>query len=236
MNNGSDMHKETGQGPFLMVLEDVHKSFEHHGNVIEVLRGVSLKVKEGESVAIVGASGVGKSTLLNIMGSLEPPTEGVVKFLGKNLYSLQEHELCRIRNQDIGFVFQFHHLLPELTALENVMMPALIARYAKQEARAMAKEVLEKVGLERRLSHQSGELSGGEQQRVAIARALVMKPKLILADEPTGNLDWFTGKEVAGLLMKLNEEEGISMVVATHNQSLAAQMSRKMEIVGGRVQ
>ena len=219
----------------LMELHEVHMSFRHHGNVIEVLRGISFEVQRGESIAIVGASGVGKSTLLNIMGSLEPPTSGCVRFLGKDLYSLPEHELCRIRNRKIGFVFQFHHLLPELTALENVMMPALIARMSKTEAMEMAEEVLKKVGLGNRLGHRSGELSGGEQQRVAIARALVMKPELILADEPTGNLDWFTSREVAELLFQLNEEEEITMVIATHNHSLAERMSRKMEIVDGRI-
>lgn len=235
MNKETERKENIDAQTSLMELDKVHKSFKHHGNVIDVLRGISFKVQKGESVAIVGASGVGKSTLLNIMGSLEPPTSGCVRFLGKDLYSLPEHELCRIRNQKIGFVFQFHHLLPELTALENVMIPALIARITKSEAMQMATEVLKKVGLGNRLDHQSGELSGGEQQRVAIARALVMKPELILADEPTGNLDWFTGREVAELLFQLNEEEEITMVVATHNQSLAERMSRRMEIVGGRI-
>ena len=223
------------EAQFLMSVEDVHMSFTHHGNVIHVLRGISFTIEPGESVAIVGASGVGKSTLLNIMGSLEAPTQGKVWFLGADLYSMSEEDLCRVRNREIGFVFQFHHLLPELTALENVMMPALIARINRDEAAQMARDVLEKVGLGERLAHKSGEMSGGEQQRVAIARALVMKPKLILADEPTGNLDWFTGKEVAELLFKLNEEEKITMVVATHNQSLAQRMYRTMEIVGGRI-
>ena len=236
MNKIGAEHRGLGTEACLMRLEEVHMSFRHHGNVIDVLRGISFKVERGESIAIIGASGVGKSTLLNIMGSLEPPSSGQVKFLGKDLYSLPEQELCRIRNRKIGFVFQFHHLLPELTALENVMIPALIARVDSNEARQMARDVLEKVGLGNRLAHQSGELSGGEQQRVAIARALVMKPELILADEPTGNLDWFTGREVAELLFKLNEEQEITMVVATHNRSLADRMSRRMEIVGGRIQ
>jgi len=223
-------------GSRLMVLEDIHMSFAHHGNIIHVLRGISFTIERGESVAIVGASGVGKSTLLNIMGSLEPPTEGKVWFLGDDLYSMNELALCRVRNREIGFIFQFHHLLPELTALENVMMPALIARRDKQEAKRMALDVLDKVRLADRVNHQSGELSGGEQQRVAIARALIMRPKLILADEPTGNLDWFTAHEVADLLLTLNEEEKLAMVVATHNQSLARRMSRQMEIVGGEIQ
>ena len=233
--NRNAIKNEGAEKAYLMILEDIHMSFAHHGNVIHVLRGISLAIEPGESIAIVGASGVGKSTLLNIMGSLEPPTEGKVWFLGDDLYSMAEAELCRIRNREIGFVFQFHHLLPELTALENVMMPALIARVERHRAQEMAREVLEKVGLGNRLRHKSGELSGGEQQRVAIARALIMRPKLILGDEPIGNLDWLTGKEVAELLFRLNEEEEITMVVATHNKELAGRMSRQMEIVGGRI-
>ena len=200
-----------------------------------VLKGIDLEVNPGQSLAIMGASGVGKSTLLNIMGSLEPPTTGIVKFKGRNVYEMLEPALSRFRNTEIGFVFQFHHLLPEFNALENAMMPALIARFPKKQAAEMAQEVLVKVGLEKRLNHRSGELSGGEQQRVAIARALVMRPKLLLADEPTGNLDWSTGQEVAELLISLNKEEGVAMVIATHNERLAEKMSRQMEIVDGRI-
>ena len=219
----------------MLTLENIHKSFTHHGNLIEVLKGVDLVVNTGNSLAIMGASGVGKSTLLNIMGSLEPPTEGVVRFRDSNIYEMDGLALSRFRNTEIGFVFQFHHLLPEFNALENTMMPALIARRRSKQAGEMAREVLEKVGLERRLNHRAGELSGGEQQRVAIARALVMRPKLILADEPTGNLDWSTGQEVADLLLRLNREEGVAMVVATHNERLAEKMSRRMEIFNGRI-
>jgi lipoprotein-releasing system ATP-binding protein len=183
----------------------------------------------------MGASGVGKSTLLNIMGSLDPPTEGVVRFKERNVYSMDETSTCRLRNDEIGFVFQFHHLLPEFTALENTMMPPLIARVSTKKASSMAREVLEKVGLQNRLKHRAGELSGGEQQRVAIARALVMKPNLILADEPTGNLDWMTGEEVAELLLRLNREEKVAMVIATHNQRLAEKMASQMEIVDGQI-
>lgn len=219
----------------MLKLEDIHKTYTHHGNVISVLKGVDLEMQSDDSLAIMGASGVGKSTLLNIMGSLEPPTAGVVKFKGQNVYEMHEPMLSHFRNSEIGFVFQFHHLLPEFNALENTMMPALIARYPTKRAIEMAKEVLEKVGLEKRLNHRAGELSGGEQQRVAIARALVMRPKLLLADEPTGNLDWSTGEEVADLLLKLNREKGIAMVIATHNHKLAKKMSRHMEIVDGRI-
>ncbi len=217
-------------------LEGVYKSFTHQGNDIEVLRGVDLIVKQGDSLAVTGASGVGKSTLLNIMGSLDPPTEGVVTFDGKNVYQMDEEVLSSFRNREIGFVFQFHHLLPEFSAIENAMMPALIARHPRKKSAEMAREVLEKVGLGKRLTHRAGELSGGEQQRVAIARSLTMKPKLILADEPTGNLDWATGKEIADLMLRLNREEGVAMVIATHNSRLAERMSRHMEIVNGQIQ
>ena len=220
----------------MLNLEGVYKSFTHQGNDIEVLRGVDLIVKQGDSLAVTGASGVGKSTLLNIMGSLDPPTEGVVTFDGKNVYQMDEEVLSSFRNREIGFVFQFHHLLPEFSAIENAMMPALIARHPRKKSAEMAREVLEKVGLGKRLTHRAGELSGGEQQRVAIARSLTMKPKLILADEPTGNLDWATGKEIADLMLRLNREEGVAMVIATHNSRLAERMSRHMEIVNGQIQ
>lgn len=219
----------------MLSLENVFKSFLHHGDVIEVLKGVSLVINSGDSLAVMGASGVGKSTLLNIMGSLEPPSKGLVKFREFNMYQMDEGRLARLRNREIGFVFQFHHLLPELNALENTMMPALIARCSKKKAAGMAREVLVKVGLERRMTHRAGELSGGEQQRVAIARALIMSPKLILGDEPTGNLDWLTGQEIADLLLQLNRDEGVAMVIATHNQKLAEKMSKKMELIDGRI-
>jgi len=220
----------------MLHLKDIYKSFTHHGTLIEVLMGIDLEINRGDSLAITGASGVGKSTLLNIMGSLEPPTKGSVKFGDRYVYEMSEADLSRFRNREIGFVFQFHHLLPELNALENTMMPALIARYPYKKAAEKAMEVLEKVGLEKRLTHRAGELSGGEQQRVAIARALIMKPRLILADEPTGNLDWLTGREIADLLIRLNNEEHVAMVIATHNQRLAEKMSRQKEMVGGRFQ
>lgn len=219
----------------MLSLENIFKSFLHHGDVIEVLKGVSLVINPGDSLAVMGASGVGKSTLLNIMGSLDPPSKGLVKFREFNMYQMDEGRLARLRNREIGFVFQFHHLLPELNALENTMMPALIARCSKKKAVEMAREVLSKVGLERRMTHRAGELSGGEQQRVAIARALIMSPKLILGDEPTGNLDWLTGQEIADLLLQLNRDEGVAMVIATHNQKLAEKMSEKMELIDGRI-
>ena len=232
MNN--ERTRVDSEAPMLS-LENVFKSFLHHGDVIEVLKGVSLVINTGDSLAVMGASGVGKSTLLNIMGSLDPPSKGLVKFREFNMYQMDEGRLARLRNREIGFVFQFHHLLPELNALENTMMPALIARHSKKKAAAMAREVLVKVGLERRMTHRAGELSGGEQQRVAIARALIMSPKLILGDEPTGNLDWLTGQEIADLLLQLNRDEGVAMVIATHNQKLAEKMSKKMELIDGGI-
>lgn len=218
-----------------LVLEDICKSYERDGNRIEVLKGIDLSLYAGDSLALVGASGVGKSTLLNIMGGLDYPTGGKVSFEGRNLWKMNAKALSRFRNREVGFVFQFHHLLPEFNALENVMMPALIARSARKKAADKAAAVLEKVGLAHRLGHRAGELSGGEQQRVAIARALVMRPKLILADEPTGNLDWSTGRGIAELLLRLNRDERMAIVVATHNQKLAEIMSRRMEIFGGKI-
>lgn len=224
-----------GERPCILSLRGVSKAFRHSGTDIRVLCGVDLDVFEGETIAVMGASGVGKSTLLNIMGSLEPPSEGSVSFMGRDLYGLDDASLCRLRNRDIGFIFQFHHLLPEMNALENVMMPGMIARLPADECRMRARRVLEQVGLAERMRHRTGELSGGEQQRVAIARALIMGPRLVLADEPTGSLDWATGREVADLLFRCSRESGVAMVVATHNQQLAAMMARSMEIVGGKI-
>ncbi|MBN2060639.1 MAG: ABC transporter ATP-binding protein [Deltaproteobacteria bacterium] len=219
----------------MLEIENVHKSFNHNGNTIYVLKGINLHLHAGESIAITGASGVGKSTLLNIMGTLEAPTQGSVRFESQDIAKLDETGLCRLRNRKVGFVFQFHNLLPEFNALENTIIPALIARYDKKESIGTARELLAKVGLENRLDHRAGELSGGEQQRVAIARALIMKPKLLLADEPTGNLDRITGEGVIDLLLQLKNEEDLSMVIATHNQRLAKRMSKQMEIVDGRI-
>ena len=219
-----------------MVLElnNIHKSFIHDGSHIEVLRGIDLSLSQGESIAITGASGVGKSTLLNIMGTLEPPTKGTVRFMETDISEIGEAELCQMRNKEVGFVFQFHHLLPEFNAIENTLMPALTARISLKKARIEAKSILNKVGLGNRLTHRIGKLSGGEQQRVAIARSLIMSPKLLLADEPTGNLDETTGEGIADLLLRLNREENLTMVIATHNLRLAQRLSRILEIKEGR--
>jgi len=218
----------------LLQIENVHKNFENNGKIIEVLRGVDLKVLPGESLAITGPSGAGKSTLLNIMGTLEPPSEGTVLFRERDVYGMDELSLCRIRNQEIGFVFQLHHLLPEFNAEENTQIPALISGYSKEESSEMAVAMLSQVGLEQRLRHRVGELSGGEQQRVAIARALIMGPQVLLADEPTGNLDNATGNEITKLLLSLNKSKGLALIIATHNLELAEQMSRKLHLIDGR--
>jgi lipoprotein-releasing system ATP-binding protein len=219
----------------VLELKNVHKTFKHNGLTIDVLKGIDLVVRKGDSLAVTGASGVGKSTLLNIMGTLDPPTEGIIRFENRTVNDMEEAELCRLRNRDIGFVFQFHHLLPEFNALENTLMPALIARASKRKSADMAEAILVRVGLEKRLNHRVGELSGGEQQRVAIARALIMRPKLLLADEPTGNLDMATGEGIINLLLQLNAEDGLTLVIATHNQRFAAKMLHQLEILDGRI-
>lgn len=220
----------------MLELKSVHKSFDHNGNTINVLKGIDINIEQGTSLALRGASGVGKSTLLNIMGGLEKPTSGSVVFKGKNISEFNEQDLCRLRNREIGFVFQFHHLLSEFNALENTLMPALISRKGISESKKRAKKILDKVGLANRLNHRVGELSGGEQQRVAIARALIMKPALLLADEPTGNLDSNTGNDIIDLLLQLKEEEDLSIVIVTHNQQLAQKMTNVTEILDGRLQ
>jgi len=200
---------------------------------LEVLKGVSFTVKGGERVAIVGKSGAGKSTLLHLLGTLDRPTFGQVSIGGMPVFSRNGAALARFRNQTLGFIFQFHHLLPEFTALENVMMPAIIARHGKEMAEPLARDVLNTVGLGHRLEHRPGELSGGERQRVAVARAIVMRPSIILADEPTGNLDAKTGAGIHELLVELNEKRGMSLITVTHNPDLARRMHRQIRLVDG---
>ena len=201
---------------------------------MEVLKGVDLTFSQGEKAAIVGASGVGKTTLLHVLGTLDRPTAGKVLYEGKDIFNLNEKDLALFRNREIGFVFQFHHLLPEFNALENTMMPCLIQGLSKQEASSRAEVILNLVGLKERLSHKPGELSGGEQQRVAVARALVLGPKVLLADEPTGNLDTKTGESVFDLLQELNQIKGVTLIIVTHNLILAEKMTRQIQLVDGK--
>lgn len=219
----------------MIIAQDLKKSFHLDQTEIHVLNGVSLEIARGEMVAIIGASGVGKTTLLHILGTLDRPTSGSVRFDGEDVFAKDELSLADFRNRKIGFVFQFHHLLPEFTALENVMMPALIRRQAEEEARGAAESVLKEVGLEHRLEHRTGEMSGGEQQRVAVARALVLRPDLVLADEPTGNLDTHTGEDVFTLMRDLNRAKGVTFVIVTHNEALSNQADRIIRMVDGKI-
>ena len=218
----------------LIQVQQLLKSYGNGTKRVEVLKGVDLNFSRGERAAIVGASGVGKTTLLHVLGTLDRPTGGKVFYEGKDIYALNEKELALFRNREIGFVFQFHHLLPEFSALENTMMPCLIQGIPKKESAARAEAILTLVGLKERLSHKPGELSGGEQQRVAVARALVLEPKILLADEPTGNLDTKTGESVFDLLQELNQIKGVTLIVVTHNLKLAEKLSRQVQLIDGK--
>jgi lipoprotein-releasing system ATP-binding protein len=219
----------------LLSVSKLYKSFVEGGEEIQVLRGVDLQLAAGERLAIIGESGVGKSTLLHILGTLDRPTAGEILYQGKEIPLGDETVLAHFRNREIGFVFQFHYLLPDFTALENVMFPALIQGMESQRAKEEAEQLLEQVGLKDRMSHRPGKLSGGEQQRVAVVRSVIMQPKLILADEPTGSLDLRIGEEVQDLLFRLNEEKGIALVVATHNRQFARKIGRRVELKTGRL-
>lgn len=215
---------------------DLAKSFQNGGVRIDVLKSVNLDLAIGETVAIVGASGIGKSTLLHILGTLDRPDRGTLEFKGEDVFLFNDVKLAQFRNRTIGFVFQFHHLLPEFSALENAMMPALISGLDKSDASKAAEEILVRVGLQDRLHLRVGKLSGGEQQRVALARALVLRPAMLLADEPTGNLDNVNSDQVHQLVMELNRELSMTLVVVTHNMELASYMSRCVTIVDGCLQ
>jgi lipoprotein-releasing system ATP-binding protein len=218
----------------LIQVQQLFKSYGNGGKRVEVLKGIDLTFFQGERAAIVGASGVGKTTLLHILGALDRPTSGKVLYEGRDIFTLNEKELALFRNREIGFVFQFHHLLPEFNALENTMMPCLIQGIPKKEATFRAETVLASVGLRDRLSHKPGELSGGEQQRVAVARALVLEPRVLLADEPTGNLDTKTGESVFNLLQELNKIKGVTLIFVTHNPQLAGQLPRQIQLMDGK--
>jgi lipoprotein-releasing system ATP-binding protein len=220
--------------PALLVAEGVEKEYRTGREVLRVLKGVTLTVHEGELIAVVGASGVGKSTLLHVLGALDRPTGGQVFFRGQDLFARQEPELTRFRRDEVGFVFQLYNLLADFTALENAMLPALIQRRSAAEARERALAALREVGLLERVGHRPGELSGGEQQRVALARALVGRPAVILADEPTGNLDPKTSEDVFELFARLQAERGVAFVIATHNLDLARRADRLVRLVDGR--
>jgi len=218
----------------LVTVEHVTKTFEHEGQALEVLRGIDLQIQRGEMVTIVGPSGAGKSTLLHLIGTLDLPTSGSIRYEGADVTALGASELAEFRNRSIGFVFQFHHLLPEFNALENVMMPGLIQGSRRLETRA--RQLLEEVGLSHRLTHRPGELSGGEQQRVALARALLLEPKLVLADEPTGNLDSQSSASVHQLFFDLNARHGTTFLIVTHSRDFAAMMPRRVAMRDGRIE
>ena len=223
-------------GDILIQACDIRKHYSHNGIVLEILKGVNLELRAGETLAITGASGIGKSTLLHILGTLDRPEQGTLRIGGKEVLALDDAKLARFRNRSIGFVFQFHHLLAEFSTIENTMMPLLIDGCTKQDALERAEAILTKVGLRERLTHPVNKLSGGEQQRVALARALVQNPLVLLADEPTGNLDIRNSEQVHALLMALNAEYRMSMIVVTHNPDLSALMSRRATIVDGQLQ
>ncbi|MBF0103438.1 MAG: ABC transporter ATP-binding protein [Desulfobacterales bacterium] len=217
-------------------LQHISKGYSLNKNAIDILKDINLTVNAGERIAVVGPSGIGKSTLLHIIGTIDRPDTGCLLFEGKNIFSFDDLQLARFRNEAIGFVFQFHHLLPEFTALENVMMPAFIRGISQKNIYPKAEHILVRVGLQDRLHHRIGELSGGEQQRVALARALVLSPALLLADEPTGNLDKKNSEKIHQLFIELNQETHMTLIVVTHNQGLAGCMSRRITIVDGQLQ
>ncbi len=222
-----------GSAP-LLVGQELEKEYRTGPEVIRVLRGVSVAIRPGETVALLGASGVGKSTLLHLLGGLDRPTAGRVLFDGQDVFARGEAGLVRYRRHQVGFVFQFYNLLGEMTALENTMIPALLARRPAREARQLAAEALAEVGLADRMRHRPGELSGGEQQRVAIARDLINRPRVVLADEPTGNLDPKTSEVIFDLFLRLGAERGVAFLIATHNPDLARRVDRVYRLVDGR--
>ncbi len=223
----------TGDAGALIEAVDISKSFRTDAGELKVLKGISIRIKTGEMLGIIGASGAGKSTFLHILGALDRPSSGRVLFDGGDLALMDDNSLARFRNTSVGFVFQFHHLLPEFTALENVMLPGMIAGMGFTEVEDKARGLLGELGLSKRLTHRPGELSGGEQQRVAVARALIRDPRVVLADEPTGNLDTATGNDLFELFVDLNKKRGITFIVVTHNKSLSDRCGRVLEMADG---
>lgn len=219
----------------VLLAEDVRKVFRKDGYDIEVLKGITLSIGRGETIGVVGVSGAGKTTLLQILGTLDRPTSGKILFDGEEITGFSEERLASLRNRKIGFVFQFHNLLPEFSVLENVMLPCRIAGLDKEEARRRAEGLLSEVGLSARMTHRSGEISGGEQQRVAICRALVMEPSVLLADEPTGNLDRGTATGMVDLLLEINRKRKLSLLMVTHNEQVASRLHRLVRIDDGRI-
>jgi lipoprotein-releasing system ATP-binding protein len=219
----------------LLEITNLKKSFEHMNKHIQVLNGLNLTVNHKEMCALVGASGAGKSTFLHVVGTLDRPTSGAIKVNGEDVTKMSEKSLAEFRNKTIGFVFQFHHLLPEFTALENTMMPGLIRKMNREKLEADALKILDEVGLSHRVTHKPGELSGGEQQRVALARALMLRPPLLLADEPTGNLDGATADAIHEIFFEMNERYGTTMLLVTHNPDLAKRLPRTLRLAGGQV-
>ncbi len=220
----------------LVEAREISKSFYTPAGELKILKGVDLTIGQGEVIGIVGASGVGKSTFLYVLGTLDRPTSGKVFYEDKDIFAIDSGSLASFRNKTIGFVFQFHHLLPEFSALENVMMPGLIGFGDNAKIRARAEGLLSELGVYERKDHRPGALSGGEQQRVAVARALIMNPRIVLADEPTGNLDTATGEELFNLLLRLNKDRGITFVIVTHNENLSRRCHRVMKMVDGRLE
>jgi lipoprotein-releasing system ATP-binding protein len=229
------MTQTNGNSAALVEVKSVTKRFFHEGRELHILKPIDLTIERGEMLSIVGASGAGKSTLLHLLGTLDLPSSGKILFEGRDVTSYSSSQLAEFRNASIGFVFQFHHLLPEFTALENVVMPGLIGGHARRSIETRARALLHEVGLSHRLDHRPGELSGGEQQRVALARALVMEPKLILADEPTGNLDSATSEAIHALFFRLNRSHGTTFLIVTHSGELAGRMPRVVHMLDGSV-
>jgi len=219
----------------LIEISDLTKVYNTNGSLVEALRGVNLTIPQSTTLVIEGVSGSGKSTLLHIIGSLDHPTDGIVKYNGENIFDKNEEEIAEFRNNKVGFVFQFHYLLNEFDALENVMMPALIKGSSRKDAALMATEMLEKVGLSQRINHRPGELSGGEQQRVAIARSILLKPSVVLADEPTGNLDQKTGSAIIDLFFRLNQDFNTTIIVVTHNTFVSSLFQKKIKLLDGQI-